>query len=87
MKIIGLRDITRTDSPIYYRRFYSGVLTLEIMAKTVDRKIDFRIELMPTGKKEIAITFDQPVDYPLVPLTKELKVYLDELDKTGQLPV
>jgi hypothetical protein len=87
MKIIDLKDIQRTDSPIYYRRFYSGVLSMEIMAKTVESKIDFKIEMMPTGKKDISITFDQPVDYPLVPLMKELKKYLDELDRSGQLPV
>ncbi len=87
MKIIDLRDIERTDSPIYYRRFYSGVLHVEIMAKMLERKIDFMIELMPTGKKHISVTFEQPIDYPLVPLLKELKPYLDELDRSGQLPV
>lgn len=87
MKIIGLNKIQRTDSPIYYRRFYSGVLTMEIMSKTVEKKIDFKIELMPTGKKDISVTFEQPVDYPLVPIMKELKPYLDELDRSGQLPV
>jgi hypothetical protein len=87
MKIINLEDIQRTDSPIYYRRFYSGVLTMEIMAKTIERKIDFKIELMPTGKKDIVVTFDKTVDYPVVPLMRELKKYLDELDRSGQLPV
>jgi hypothetical protein len=60
---------------------------MEIMAKTIERKIDFKIEIMPTGKKDISITFDKPVDYPLVPLMKELKTYLDELDRCGDLPV
>jgi hypothetical protein len=87
MKILGLKNIKRSDSPIYYRRFYSGTISMEILAKTVDRKIDFRIEIMPMGNKEIAVTFDQPVDYPMVPLMKELKLYLEELDKSGQLPV
>ncbi len=87
MKIISLNDVQRTDSPIYYRRFYSGVLSVEIMDKTVKRKIDFKIEHMPTGKKHISVTFEQPVDYPLVPLMKKLKLYLDELDTSGQLPV
>ncbi len=63
------------------------MLLVEIMAKMVERKIDFKIELMPTGKKHISVTFEQPIDYPLVPLLKELKPYLDELDRSGQLPV
>ncbi len=87
MKIIALKDIERTDSPIYYRRFYSGLLIMDIMAKVVERKINFKIEHMPTGKKDISVTFEQPVDYPLVPLMKELKKYLDELDSIGELPV
>jgi hypothetical protein len=42
---------------------------------------------MPTVKKDISITFDQPVDYPVVPLMRELKKYLNELDRNGELPV
>lgn len=87
MKIIDLKQIERKDTPIYYRRFYSGLITMEILNKHIDRKIDFKIEMMPTGKKDISITFEQPVDYPVVPLMRELKQYLDELDKSGKLPV
>lgn len=87
MKIIGLKNIERKDTPIYYRRFYSGLISLEILNKNVDRKIDFKIEIMPTGKKDISITFEQPVDYPVIPLMRELKQYLEDLDRTGKLPV
>ncbi len=87
MKIIGLKEVHRKDTPIYYRRYYSGLVTMEILNKHVDRKIDFKIETMPTGKKDISITFEKPVDYPVVPLMRELKHYLNELDKSGKLPL
>ncbi|QQO07529.1 hypothetical protein [Breznakiella homolactica] len=87
MQIIELKDIVRKDHPIYYRRFYTGTIVMEILSKTVERHIDFSVEIMPTGKKEINVTFDQPVDYPMVPLLKKLKTYIDDFDRSGGLPV
>jgi hypothetical protein len=87
MRVLELRDVQRKDTPIYYRRFYTGTLVLELMQKNVERGIDFSVELMPTGHKHITIAFDQPVDYPMVPLLREIKSYIDELDRKGGLPL
>ncbi|MDR0451254.1 MAG: hypothetical protein LBH26_08315 [Treponema sp.] len=55
--------------------------------KPVEIPIDFSVEIMPTGQKEIAINLLEKVDYPLVPLNKELKSILSRMDSTGELPV
>ncbi|MHC6201615.1 hypothetical protein ACYULU_00275 [Breznakiellaceae bacterium SP9] len=86
MKVIEIRDIIRKDVPIYYRRLFSGMIKIELVNKAVDYKIDFTIETKPTGVKEIIPTFFETVDYPLVPLIREVKQYIDNLDDAGGLP-
>ena len=86
MKIVELKNISRKDVPIYYRRLYSGVAVLELLDKLVEIALDFQIEHKPTGQTEISITFSKAPDYPLVPLYKELKNYIGTLDSSGKLP-
>ena len=88
MKVLGIKDIIRKDVPIYYRMFFSGCASLELLnASLVERQIDFSIEIKPTGVKEILVTLADPVDYPLIPLIKALKTAIDDLDKNGKLPL
>ncbi|MDR2738560.1 MAG: hypothetical protein LBB68_01835 [Treponema sp.] len=86
MKIKQIRDIIRKDVPIYYRRLFTGILELDLMGKNIERDIDFTIETMPTGLNRISITIAEPVDYPLVPLLRELKQFITNLDENGGLP-
>jgi hypothetical protein len=86
MKILSIKDIVRKDVPIYYRRLFSGTAVLELINQSVERKIDFSFETKPTGQNEISVTFIDPVDYPLVPLVREIKQFLNALDKSGGLP-
>jgi len=87
MKVIEIKNISRKDVPIYYRRFYSGSVVLELMNKIiVDIALSFQIEHKPTGHVEILITSMEEVDYPLVPLKKELKRFIGNLDSSGKLP-
>ncbi|MDR3275838.1 MAG: hypothetical protein LBT11_01280 [Treponema sp.] len=87
MKILQLKDLVRTDSPIYYRRFYSGTVSLDLMGKELDRRIDFTVETMPAGNKEISITALEEVDYPKLPLMQEIKGFIAGEDARGALPV
>jgi hypothetical protein len=86
MKVVSIKNIIRKDVPIYYKRHFSGVAVLELVKEPVERRIDFSIEHMPTGTKEIVITFVDAVDYPLVPLQRELKLFINNLDANGGLP-
>jgi hypothetical protein len=86
MKILLIKNVVRKDVPIYYRRLFSGVAVLELLKKTVERRIDFSIETKPTGAREISVTLIDEVDYPLVPLNRELKKFIDQLDDNGELP-
>ena len=86
MKVITIKDMIRKDVPIYYRKLYTGVAVIEMGTGNVDHRIDFSIEYKPTGQKEINITFIDKVDYPLVPVSKEIKTYILELDAADGLP-
>ena len=86
MKIITIKDIIRKDVPIYYRLLYTGVAVLELKDKPADYRIDFAVEIKPTGLKEITVSFLDEVDYPLIPVIKELKTTIDTMHTNGQLP-
>ena len=86
MKIFTIKDIIRKDVPIYYRRLYTGVAVMELAKDQADYRIDFAIEQKPTGGKEISITLIDKVDYPLLPITKELKIFINSLETNGGLP-
>ena len=86
MRIIEIKNMSRKDMPIYYRRFYSGVAVLELVNRPVEFPLDWQIEHKTTGQTEIMISIKQSVDYPLVPLQKELKKHIGALDLDGKLP-
>ncbi|MCL1813477.1 MAG: hypothetical protein FWG29_08160 [Treponema sp.] len=86
MKVTAIKELIRKDVPIYYRRLYSGTLVIELVNKSVESHIDFTIETKPTGINEVIINNMESVDYPLLPLTKEIKKYITVLDETGGLP-
>jgi hypothetical protein len=86
MKVISLKDMIRKDVPIYYRKLYTGVTVIEMNNIEKEYRIDFSIEYKPTGQKEIVITFIDEIDYPLIPINKELKKYINELEAAGGLP-
>jgi hypothetical protein len=86
MKVVTVKDIVRKDIPIYYRLLYTGVASLELNKDAEDYRIDFSIEIKPTGQKEITVSFLDKVDYPLIPVIKELKLYIDAMHSNGTLP-
>ena len=86
MKIVTIKDMIRKDVPIYYRKLYTGVAVIEMTRGNTDYRIDFSIEYKPTGQKEITISFIDKVDYPLIPLNKELKQFINNMDTEGLLP-
>jgi hypothetical protein len=59
---------------------------MELVNETVDTPLEFQIEHKPTGNTEISLTLSQKIDYPLVPLLKELKKFIGALDTDGKLP-
>jgi len=86
MKIVTLKDMIRKDVPIYYRKLYTSVAVIELNNSQNEYRIDFSLEIKPTGAKEVNVTFIDAVDYPLIPVIRELKRYIVELDSADGLP-
>jgi hypothetical protein len=86
MNVAAIKDIIRKDIPIYYRLLYTGVAVIELSGKEANYRIDFSIEIKPTGKKEIVVTFLDEVDYPLVPVLREMKKIIEAMHDNGELP-
>jgi hypothetical protein len=86
MKVVNIKDIIRKDVPIYYRLLFTGVAVLELTGDASDYRIDFTIETKPTSQREITVSFLDDVDYPLVPVVRELKNFIDIMFTNGTLP-
>jgi hypothetical protein len=86
MKVVAVKDIIRKDVPIYYRLLYTGVAVIELAKGAADYRIDFTIEIKPTGLKEISVTFLDALEYPLIPVIKELKTIIDNMHTNELLP-
>jgi hypothetical protein len=86
MKVISIKDMIRKDYPIYYRKLYTGVAVIEMNKKPADYRIDFSIEYKPTGNKDIIVSFIDSIDYPLIPINRELKHFISDLDSNDALP-
>jgi hypothetical protein len=86
MKVISIKDIIRKDVPIYYRLLFTGVAVIELTNTPGSYRIDFSIEIKPTGIKEITVTFLDDLHYPLIPVVKELKTHIGTMHSNGTLP-
>jgi hypothetical protein len=86
MKVVTVKDIIRKDVPIYYRLLYTGVAVIDLTKGPANYRIDFTIEIKPTGLKEISVTFLDNIEYPLIPIIKELKVLIDKMHEDELLP-
>jgi len=86
MKVNSIKDMIRKDYPIYYRKLYTGVAVIELNKGPADYRIDFSIEYKPTGHKDVTVNFIDTIDYPLVPVHRELKKIITDMDSTGELP-
>ncbi|MCL2800886.1 MAG: hypothetical protein FWD28_03925 [Treponema sp.] len=86
MKVITIKDMIRKDVPIYYRLLFTGVAVIEINDVNRDFRIDFSIEIKPTGQRDINVSFIDTIDYPLIPVVRELKAIIQELDSNDGLP-
>lgn len=86
MKVVGLKDMKKKDTPLHYIREWTGVAVLENGGKTAERPFVCSIERRPVGAPDIAARFLEDPEWPLLPLLRSLKELLAELDKNGSLP-
>ncbi len=86
MTVVALKDITRKESAIYYRRQFSAKASYQMSGHNSSGKIEFTIETTPLGKNNISINLIDDVDYPIIQVKRALKDYIGKLDTAGKLP-
>lgn len=86
MKVLEFRNITRKEAFIYYRREFKALAVIEYISRMATKEIEFIIENKPLGGYDIHIELLEDVEYPLIPLVKNLKDYITYLAREGSLP-
>jgi hypothetical protein len=86
MTIVGLENVVRKESHIYYRREFKANAIIEINSRNRNVPVEFVLEHKPTGGIDISASISEDLDYPVVPVMNKLKLFITELDKQRALP-
>ena len=86
MRIVELLNISRRETPIFYRRVYTAQAVFESARGRAEKDVQFTVEHRPVGGVDIQVDRVENLDYPLIPVVRELKSYIADLDKRGALP-
>ncbi len=87
MKLQALHNIEKKkELHLYYRNdFLATAHFISSDGRDHKKKIEFSVEMTPTGSKEIKVEFVEKMDYPVLTLVKSLKEEIRELDRKGLL--
>jgi len=86
MEILELKDISKKNLAILYRREFTAVAAINHIGSSVqEKRIDFSIEHLPIGGTKVKVSFLDSIDYPLLPALKSVKNYITDLEKQGRL--
>ena len=86
MKVIELKNITYKNSQIVYIRQFDCDAIVELMAVTETIPLHFEIEIDCFGNRNIRMDLKKEINYPLLPLKKNLSEYIKNQDEEGKLP-
>lgn len=86
MKLLSINNVSKKESPIYYRNEYSAISVFILVgSESVNIPIFFSIEMAPTGHKTVEVNVLDKIDYPLVPILKSLKNEITSMEQKGFL--
>ncbi len=87
MKVLEINSIAKEEGYIYYRNKYNGNAVLDILSQKVTFPVRFSVEVSPFGQRTIEIeSIPASLNYPIMPVKKSLKEFIDVLYKQGALP-
>ena len=87
MKVLELHSTTKEDGYIYYIHHYKATAWIEFLVSHVEIPISFTVEMNPLGIRTVDLDpLPKNVEYPVIPLNKALKEFIDEMSKEGKLP-
>ncbi len=84
MKFLGMDEISKKDTLIYYRNEYSGRASFSLVGdKRASVRFESTVEIKPTGERDIMLQILDQIDYPIVPIMKSLKQEILSIDRAG----
>jgi len=84
MKFLGMDEIVKKDTLIYYRNEYTGRASFALIGdKRTSVKFSSTVEIKPTGERDIIVELLEKIDYPVVPIIKTLKNEIMNIEKEG----
>jgi hypothetical protein len=84
---LELTSITKEDGYIYYIHHYKAVAKIELISSTISVPVSFTVEMNPLGMRTVDLDpLPKNLDYPVLPMTKSLKTFIDDMAKNGKLP-
>lgn len=87
MKVLELNSITKEDGYIYYIHHYKAKAKIEFLASVVEIPVSFTVEMNPLGMRSVDLDpLPKEIDYPVLPLSKSLKEFIDVMARDGKLP-
>ena len=87
MKVLELRNISREEGLIYYRRKFKCDVLMEMGKTTTETPLEFCIESNPLGVKTIELHLSKTLNYPVIPVKKALTEFILTEDNQGKLPL
>lgn len=89
MKFLKLDYIEKkkADVPIYYRNEYTAQAHFlkRIDHSEITLHLEFIVETLPTGGKDISITHVDEVDHPSLPIRRSIIKEIEKLESAGKL--
>lgn len=87
MKVLEINSVLREESSLYYINRYSGNAVLDVLSQQVSLPLKFSVEITPFGQRNIDLEFQKfDLNYPIMPVTKSVKTFIEQLSLNGELP-
>ncbi len=86
MKVLELTSVEKKDGYIYYIHHYNAIAKVEILSSVVSIPISFTVEINPLGIRSVDLEPLPNLDYPILPITKMLKSFIDKMAAENALP-
>ena len=86
MNVIRIENIIRKDIPLHYREEFSGLAVINDMSSNEsESRIEFSFERTAFGTKHVEVKFSTPPDYPVIQAIRNLKEFILNMEKDGEL--
>lgn len=86
MRVLQIFDVERKDSEIYYRQVFLASARYAFLGKESVGRFEFIIEMNPLGEKRIHVRLIDAVDYPILPIVRDLKTSVQNMIDREGLP-